>query len=541
MSPLPKKRHRPASLDLETPSQNDVAVRIVSPGLPPLNEKMKTTVKISQKIEQQQRHLIAARNQSNPNSSNNLSFLNALGALGLGTLGVSSVASSANSSAIGIPIHVTTATTSTSEQSYDLTDGMDKLVTPTTAKRLKRENIPSPLHISSTQSNSPQYRPSIQSAPIRSFKLQYPQAPLRPMVGHRRLQHGVVAPQYQQQPQPPHGVQMGPVGAPKRLRAPGYTVGQSGFHAGQPIGQPIGPPVGQPIPAYIHSPYRKMRVVTPAGQYFSGVPRGPGTAAAAAAAATTPAVRAYPISTALGQPQQYFIPYSYHHQNQNQQPQPQPQYVLPQNSSTPIHRSSKRSVTDVYHGDFTRAAPPQAQPLSAQYEYFGGSSGNRSDRLPVTDEEIIEMQNKYKDEGGDEDPEDAAIDDDDEKHSRMTWKSTEYGQIFGSINLMNESVFNFKIFKSAPNLEPTKTEDSKIEKKGEEKEYEVEKEHEQEQETVTTKKNEETVSTEEPTVDSSKSAREVSPSPKDTWLSQEKAKFMKICETSWDEFISTRM
>lgn len=55
-STTPPKRHRPMSLNLGVPDNADVALRIVSPGLPPLiNESMKTTVQLLKQIQQQQK------------------------------------------------------------------------------------------------------------------------------------------------------------------------------------------------------------------------------------------------------------------------------------------------------------------------------------------------------------------------------------------------------------------------------------------------------------------------------------------------------
>lgn len=157
--------------------------------------------------------------------------------------------------------------------------------------------------------------------------------------------------------------------------------------------------------------------------------------------------------------------------------------------------SVARSVTDVYQGDYTRAAPPQAQPLSSQHEYFDHRSEARNDEDRITEDEIAEMQTKYRyrDQDGDgSDPESAALDDEDRPAVRLTATS----QIFGSINLMNESVFNFKIFKGK---------DAKVERES------------------------------RGDADSTKTVEEKTEM--NDWLAQEKAKFMKICETSWDEFI----
>lgn len=100
--------------------------------------------------------------------------------------------------------------------------------------------------------------------------------------------------------------------------------------------------------------------------------------------------------------------------------------------------------------------------------------------MPVSEDEIKEMQEKYNN-----DVESTAIDIDDEQNSAFA-KDEAKEQVFGSINIMNESVFNFKIFNQ--NL----------------------------------------------------SSPDAASDYKDD-LSRDKEKFLKICETSWDEFVSSRM
>ena len=48
---------------------NNLAMRIVSPGLPQLNDEMKNTMKLSQQIQLQQKSLIASRNNGNEDKS----------------------------------------------------------------------------------------------------------------------------------------------------------------------------------------------------------------------------------------------------------------------------------------------------------------------------------------------------------------------------------------------------------------------------------------------------------------------------------------
>ncbi|ODQ79750.1 hypothetical protein BABINDRAFT_161453 [Babjeviella inositovora NRRL Y-12698] len=74
----PRARHRPSSLDLRSSnlmpgkSKEDLesfALKIVSPGLPPLNRVQQSTVTLSKSIELQQKHLIAQRTNESPSTS----------------------------------------------------------------------------------------------------------------------------------------------------------------------------------------------------------------------------------------------------------------------------------------------------------------------------------------------------------------------------------------------------------------------------------------------------------------------------------------
>lgn len=451
-------KHRPASLDLDTHS-SEAAPCIASPGLAPLKEELKATVKISQQIEQQQRQLIATRHSSaastytatapglcsGPNSSSNSSFLST---------------SSANAQ-LGVPVHVRVAAP-TSLREDVLDDKLGTSSTPTTAKRLKRDNLPSPLNIASA---SPTHRPTIRSAPIRQparhRRAHPPQyvstyAPPNPVAASMAASSGAYCPRIRAQAYPHQSPY-------SKTRPTRYAVppapGAVGF---APAG---GPPTFHPRmqrPIYAHHyylPYQSQGIATPAVQHF------------------------HQLQLAVA-------------------PQPGRQYVGAYASHMPAS-SVARSVTDVYQGDYTRAAPPQAQPLSSQYEYFDHRSEARNDEDRITEDEIAEMQTKYRyrDQDGDvSDPESAALDDEDRPAVRLTTTS----QIFGSINLMNESVFNFKIFKG------------KNDAKGERESRGGDADG-----TTTVDERE-----------SEKSGTEVN-----DWLAQEKAKFMKICETSWDEFI----
>lgn len=169
-------------------------------------------------------------------------------------------------------------------------------------------------------------------------------------------------------------------------------------------------------------------------------------------------------------------------------------------ATTPKSNRSK-TVTDVFVGDLEKAAPLQSQPLSAQKEYFwltrnavlanGSSPYNRTSKEgdEVTESEINEMQDKYRTAAAA-----AAV-------SQYSEGKPIKNEVFGSINLMNEKIFNFRIFgkgggdsASSGESEPdaARTPGSSLEVKDQ------------------------------------------------AWLSKEKQKFLKICETSWDEYVMSR-
>lgn len=367
-------KHRPSTLELSGDRNKDYALRIVSPGLPALNEEMKSTIKLSQKIEQQQKNLIAARHSGSGSGS----------VTDAGEAGANRGPESGGETIV------------VSENKNMLPDEMDKLATPTTVKRLQRENIPAPLSMGSGHTAGT--NPTIQSAPIK-------QNPWTARMYPRRCAPYLIQVKHQQ-PSP----YMQPMQRRYRYVLPQFNVAHT-------------PPRAQPG-------YKRMRMApyTAAGRYFPMRPQG----------------------TAM---------------------------------MSAIPKSSLKSlaVTDVYHGDYTKTAPLHSQPLSAQHEVFDSSAratdnSVEDDRIPVSEDEIKEMQEKY-----DNDVESTAIDDDDDLHI-----SSPGDEVFGSINFMNETTFNFKMFSQ------------------------------------------------------NQSAQEPAPSAEEH-LAKEKEKFLKICETSWDEFMNSRM
>lgn len=354
------KRHRPQHLDLDATKNAELANRIVLPGIPPqaMNDNMTNTIKLSQKIQRQQREIIESLKRGVPLST-------------LANPPEEDLPERSSSSSI--------AARSPEQEggnNPESTPGPNAATTPTT-KRLKRENVPTPLNIGLINDQGPQLL--IRLAPIRTMRVPSHMNPLHAL----------------------------------GLRWRG----------------PVAPPMRK-----VYKPFPNTQVL----------------------------FQAYPN---YGYPQLYYLvpqwtPYPSHTAVRRR---------INHNPSTPGGTRSDK-VTDVYHGDFTRIAPLLLQPLLAQREAFEFRVRQQridEDRLPVLEDEVREMQQKY---------------------AQDECKANE---IFGLINLMNESVFNFKIFR-----------------KGETSE--------------TTSGNAEEGPTGELEVD---------------WLSREKEKFMKICETLWDTFV----
>lgn len=406
------EKHRPSSLDLKSIGHSDAAIRIVSPGLPRLNEEMKSTVKLSQKIEQQQRHLIAARHRTGSSSPN------------------------------AGDITITSSITSTTSNSQG-SDDMDRLLVPSSAKRLRRDNIPTPLSIS-----APARPPSIQSAPIRQ---------------NGRVFHPVGAPPqtsrqsyFRRYHQPLPSAARAKFQVPYHIQVQSYNQYQQQLRR-QPVIYP--------------QPYKYQHPI-PTHSYIYG-----------------PQTATYPQAP-YSQPLYTLVSYPVHYPQQRLAPK-QKQVLVSVESSSPAQSSPEKlrklglsspvtpkkrlqyqsNVTDVYHGDYTKVAPINSQPLSAQKEYF-----------EVNKESDI-----------DEDTQPQYISPCYSPPQYTSAPGSEYegsNEIFGSINLMNESVFNFRIFNARSKLANLSDESSGLE--GEIK------------------------------------------------LAKEKEKFMKICETSWNEFVASK-
>ncbi|KAG2736529.1 hypothetical protein G9P44_000619 [Scheffersomyces stipitis] len=690
----PRKRHRPRSLDLKSGADDSshVALRIVSPGLPPLNSaEMRSTLKISQRIEQQQRELIASRagvtrslstsasasvpshiqrttasvgtsksatqtqfktqikspqNQKHQNQSTTIriqtpsqllsSSANSSHPLSSSPLNEADLANSevvsANTSINenGSPASETRSTIITVNAQPTAADELDRLSTPSSAKRLKRSNVPSPLSIGSQDSDS--LRPAIHSAPIRvstntNCKPHSTARPQRGQVPH--LHHKHSGP--------------GPIHAPSANIYPP----QGQYHyVGGPYQQYYGPPVAKsqfrPFPN-THVTYSSLPPLQSGGSvhpYQVGIP----IKRSRPIYPYTTTSAHFPRAVRLA-PHPYHNPQ--HHLMANQRQGPHRSASPPLRSPSSVARSTPSvsssslssinasasatasasssgsatgpgatgasgtrpkpfSVTDVYHGDLMKTAPLQSQPLSAQRDYFESQGKARmsqqdvdDDRLPVSEDEIREMQEKYKSSEDLHEEEEEEDDDEEDAASRtgpypagarVSYHHNPYSygaplgyysqqqqqaqlyyqqqaaaiasarapvpqlrapltnrldtgvngeEIFGSINIMNESIFNFRIFN--PKSKEAEADDKEV-SKGEEpskgkvsttgKENEIE--NDKEKETAT-----------ESSSSDQKAEGSVSPEGEneDTsgdWLAKEKDKFLRICETSWDKFVNSR-
>lgn len=402
----PPKRHRPLSLNLRENDNADLALRIVSPGLPPsINEAMKSTIQLLKQIQQQQKNLIAARHSKDLDDIDEQS---------------SSTTNNTNQEAS------TTSTTSTSTTTTTVIQPSQPQLPPPNlrlppkspvyasddsdlnrlsgVKKLKRLNVPPPLSIGEgvpSSTNVGNLRPSIHSAPIRNR----PRPRMIP--GAARI-----VPQVQQQSQP----NLIPIQHPQY------------YYVATPIQQYYSPslqhhPVQQLQPVPVPLPRSQLRQVNPRVRMIP-------LTATATHFGRRATLQGTQIQHQQPQPQpqqpQVIVQPPMHHQQQQLpqaqgQPQPQPQQV---------NKPKANAVTDVFRGDLHKAAPFNSQPLSAQREFFGSSV---HDEAPTT--QVLTI-NETEDE--------------------------ENTDVSGSITINGSNVFNFKIFnknKSKSNDEDNENEE----------------------------------------------------------------------------------
>lgn len=207
------------------------------------------------------------------------------------------------------------------------------------------------------------------------------------------------------------------------------------------------------------------------------------------------------------------------------------------------------------------AAPINSQPLSAQKEYFNQKEKNPADddRLPVSEEEMKEMQEKYNS-NSEERPSSRPAPLQFVNQQQSLQPQPPYNrmdtlmrrEIFGSINLMNESIFNFKIFNAAngPSKDEPEDEPEDQHEDDDDDVIEVTEVSNQKKETSVPEIELKEESDTTDTTGAPSSLPKLSSSASSTknpaldnrdleWLAKEKEKFLKICETSWDEFVNS--
>ena len=432
----PKEQHKQKIKGEE----NNIARRIVSPELPQLSEEMKTTIQISQRIQQEQQCLIATRkNKEGPRSA-----------------GATSTRTQPQT------VHLDTPSDELTEQETE------KLKDPRRTKRLKRRHVPSPLRVGDKSSG---YK-VIKSAPLRQERL-------TPGVARRfpaMLQQHPYDHSFPYESNQPYHI------ATKRPRPP------------------MGPTEHVSACCMYTPSYQGPIRVVPRSAICRQFPAVPGVAKLVTPATTTNMV----FSTA-------------------------------RSSNWPSHsqKSGSAAVTDVYEGDYTKPAPLSSQPLSAQCEYFDASVSSSSDsndyydmdaeRPPASALSFRRDSDNSKDSN---DVESAALSEEEIQrapdHHKHFYRSQGY-PITGLINFMDQSVFRFKIFdhsknkeKSSLPLDVCSREDSTLKKGSPEK-------------ASAERVSQENVSQERASLEDEHS-----------WtMNENKKKFLKICETSWDRFMSS--
>lgn len=659
------KRHKPMSLNLNVPNRNaDLALRIVSPGLPALDDEMKSTIKLSQRIQQQQRYLIASRRGVDVDQEkfedNGDTFVDEdivaqqvlrsmdKDAPGKSEGQLSSTSSKSQNTSPMESNKLTGETTDTTGQlSLSQLENKENTTTPTTIKspvyalddsditrlsslknrRMKRKNVPAPLNIgtSSNTANNPNLlKPKLHIAPLSIHSAPIRSAPTRPTVNLRHRVGGV----FGKHSRP---VSIHPV-PPTLSSTYRHSMHPSSYNPQQQPYHYLPPPRTARLNNNNALP---MAYTVRQGRPFSSqqqpqqLPRG---------------VRLVPApSTTVQQfPMRYLpiVPPSSTMLNfQQRQYQQQMQLSQSKRDRTSTFGGASMgnprpgAVTDVFNDNFQKSAPLHSQPLSSQVEFFkrvnaSGSINQENaktsddivedvddDKAPVSQDEIDEMQQKYA-------------------SSRMvmpqyvpSFQQQQYtgangpmmmtmvpnmappasgvvpngynssplsgglkNEVFGSINFMNESIFNFRIFERKNKFREG---EQNIDGQSSEVDYDAERQalstspsaastshlgpfsasplesddklsspndgdalnngegdnlskQREEKEAIDDKHNDASVysTKDDAAVEEddaiTKEEQDKSKEKSQDWLRYEKKKFMKICETCWDEFVKSR-
>ncbi|KAH3688930.1 hypothetical protein WICPIJ_000103 [Wickerhamomyces pijperi] len=195
-----KNKPRPANLNLSSPTtatttstlstspettdMGSFAMKCISPGLPPLSAKMKTTFLISKSIEAQQRQIIASRNsaseEKDTGKEQEMKDQKEAEAESEGDAGKPSRRTLSPRSTI-VPQSATSTSTTTG-----LTATLDSMTIPSakSTKGLRRSNVPSPLNLQLNANLMNQTKPRINSAPMYQSS-QYPSGVFTPATSRR--------------------------------------------------------------------------------------------------------------------------------------------------------------------------------------------------------------------------------------------------------------------------------------------------------------------------------------------------------------------
>lgn len=434
------------SVQLEYNKDNtDVALRLVSPGLPRLSDEMKNTIKLSHKIHIQQKHIIEARI-----SGNNKDDKKNVGSVNSDNVNEQENESSENTDE---PDHTDELDNETSDKSADeestevlntessSADNQDtiKSISETLSRGLKRKHVPTPLSIDQSM---PAPNPLIQSAPLFS-KLKFNNS--------KKFQTTPVAKTFNTYLTPHKASPYNQVNKKVRIMSQGH----------------ISYPITSTSPYFTRSkPHYQQFTPQPTAGFNRAYPP-----------FYPPAYYASP-STVINHPTDKSVSNDKTVSNDKsklQEPTTASQTNKPAFNprlEAQLHSlgipTEARKVVDVFHGDLIKDAPIQSQPLSSQREFFDHTPTNlrkfiEDDRSPVSEEEIREMQEKYASNmphyshlpsgiqpvplglnpiiaPGQHYPTPVFV-----PRSQIQTQDKP-NEIFGSIQFMNEKFFNFKIF-----------------------------------------------------------------------------------------------
>ncbi|KAH3679405.1 hypothetical protein WICMUC_001025 [Wickerhamomyces mucosus] len=371
-----KQRPRPASLDLsdslKVNSNNgmgEFAIKCISPGLPSLSAKMKSTVLISKSIEAQQRQIIASRNSTTDDVGND------------------DDEEEDNDDEIANKSENIIAQTSVSTVQTPSTSGlsatMENLSIPSerTNKRLRRDKAPPPLNLSQ-HANLNQIRPTINSAPIYNA----PQGYYTPATT-KRARFKIAKPV-------------------QNLAVNSRTsVGPSHMRVRSNI---------TPLTPYdqAHLFNRKRRIPNTANPYGGHFISGRSISSTVPKSAILPR---NPLSSL----HRGGVHLTQQQLNRYQQQLAYQQYQWDkfkefQNSSLKLGH-----VADVFHGNATRYAPLVAQPLSAQRQFFEINKETRDETIKKANNDEIIAEDEEEGEKAEEENDDDDDDGDDVENNAI--------------------------------------------------------------------------------------------------------------------------